>query len=89
MSYFPPINNTKAPRMIPVFACCAMQSSYAMIMLSYKTKAMGVIGGVSNEEKDSPSARLLAQLQEGLQLVLDALKNYSIAYEALSGMRGI
>jgi hypothetical protein len=60
-----------------------------MIMLSYKTKAMGFIGIASNEGMDTPSARLLAQLQEGLQLVLDALKNYSMAYEALGGMRGI
>lgn len=89
MSYFPPVNNAKAPRTMPIFACCAMQSSYAMIMLSYKTKAMGFIGAVSNEGKDSPSARLLAQLQDGLQLVLDALKNYSMAYEALGGMRGM
>ena len=59
-----------------------------MIMLSYKTKAMGFIRPVSGEGKDSVSARLLAQLQEGLQLVLDAVKNYSIANEALGGMRG-
>lgn len=89
MSYFPPMNNPKAPRMIPMFACCAMQSSYAMIMLCYKTRAMGFIGAVSAEGKDSPSARLLAQLHEGLQMVLDALRNYSMAYEALGGMRGM
>ncbi|KAG4429732.1 hypothetical protein IFR05_014783 [Cadophora sp. M221] len=34
--------------MIPVFACCAMQSSYALIMLSYKTKAMGFAGPLNN-----------------------------------------
>jgi hypothetical protein len=89
MSYFPSMSNARAPRLMPIFACCAMQSSYAMIMLSYKTKAMGFIGIASNEGMDTPSARLLAQLQEGLQLVLDALKNYSMAYEALGGMRGI
>lgn len=33
------------------------------------------------------ATRLLAQLSDGLQLVLDALKNYSIAYEALGGQR--
>ena len=74
--------------MVPVFACCAMQSSYAMIMLCYKTRAMGFIGAASTEGKDSPSARLLVQLHEGLQMVLDALRNYSMAYEALGGMRG-
>jgi hypothetical protein len=63
-----------------------MQSSYAMIMLSYKTKAMGFVGMIDG--KSSPSLKLLEQLQDGLQLVVDALKNYSIAYEALGGMRG-
>ncbi|EPE30812.1 hypothetical protein GLAREA_03779 [Glarea lozoyensis ATCC 20868] len=78
--------NEKTPRMIPVFACCAMQSSYAMIMLSYKTRAMGFAGldGVGGEQHVE---RLLGQLQEGLELVLNALRNYSIAYEALGGMR--
>ena len=89
MSYFPLMNSTKAPRMTPVFTCCAMQSSYVMIMLCYRTKAMNVMGAVSTEGKDSPAARLLAQLHEGLQMVLDALRNYSMAYEALSGMRGM
>jgi hypothetical protein len=72
----------KTPRMIPVFACCAMQSCYAMIMLSYKTRAMGFPGN------GEAAGRLLLQLGEGLQLVLDALKNYSLAYEALGGQRG-
>jgi hypothetical protein len=77
----------KAPRMVPVFACCAMQSSYALIMLSYKTKAMGFVGAIS-ESKDSAAMKLLKQMSEALQMVLGALKNYSIAYEALGGMSG-
>ncbi|KAH8650537.1 hypothetical protein BGZ60DRAFT_192792 [Tricladium varicosporioides] len=78
-------DNSKVPRTIPVFACCAMQSSYAMIMLCYKTRAMGFRG--LGEGQTSPADRLLGQLQEGLGMVLGALKNYSIAYEALGGMR--
>lgn len=73
--------------MIPVFACCAMQSSYAMIMLSYKTRAMGFIG-MLDDGTESPAKKLLGQLGDGLQMVLDALKNYSVAYEALGGQRG-
>ncbi|KAF8861682.1 hypothetical protein BDZ45DRAFT_671755 [Acephala macrosclerotiorum] len=89
LSFFPEMRiDGKAPRMIPVFACCAMQSSYALIMLSYKTKAMGFVGTVSNGEKDSAAMKLLGQLSDGLQAVLAALKNYSIAYEALGGMSG-
>ncbi|KAH9213605.1 hypothetical protein DL95DRAFT_390395 [Leptodontidium sp. 2 PMI_412] len=44
-----------APRMIPVFACCAMQSSYALIMLSYKTKAMGFAGPLNNNATNTPN----------------------------------
>jgi hypothetical protein len=80
LSYFPPMSNPKAPRLVPVFACCAMQSAYAMIMLGYKTRAMGFGGNVAAE-------RLLGQLQEGLGQVLEALGNYSLAYEALGGQR--
>ena len=81
--YFPPVKLDASPRMIPVFACCAMQSSYAMIMLSYKTRAMGFSGN------GQAATQLLGQLSNGLQMVLDALKNYSLAYEALGGQRGI
>jgi hypothetical protein len=83
----PLTENQNIPRMIPVFACCAMQSSYAMIMLSYKTRAMGFAGleGIGGDEHVE---RLLGQLLEGLELVLNALRNYGIAYEALGGMRG-
>ncbi|KAH7411392.1 C6 zinc finger domain-containing protein [Cadophora sp. MPI-SDFR-AT-0126] len=101
----------RAPRMIPVFACCAMQSSYALIMLSYKTKAMGFAGPLHNTNptpntnaspnhshngvsgnggdagKENQAQKLLGQLSEGLQMILAALRNYSIAYEALGGMR--
>ncbi|PBP23522.1 hypothetical protein BUE80_DR005553 [Diplocarpon rosae] len=77
-SYFPPGRLAHPPRMIPIFACCAMQSSYVLIMLSYKTKAMGFAtasGDVSG--KDGAAQRMLGQLGEGLGMVLEALKNYS------------
>lgn len=53
-----------------------------MIMLGYKTRAMGFGGNGS-----VAAERLLGQLQEGLGLVLEALRNYSSAYEALGGQR--
>ncbi|RDW66692.1 hypothetical protein BP5796_09441 [Coleophoma crateriformis] len=74
----------EAPRMVPIFACCAMQSSYAMVMLSYRTRAMGFGGALDGA---SPAKVLLRQLGDGLRLVLNALRNYSIAYEALGGMK--
>lgn len=82
------MKDIKVPRMMPVFACCAMQSSYAMIMLCYKTRAMGFVGAV-DDGRESPASKLLSQLQDGLGLILDALRNYSLAYEALGGMRGM
>lgn len=96
MSYFPPspilTQDIKSPfpRMIPIFACCAMQSSYAFIMLSYKTKELRSVGAAAiDEQRSLAQMKMLAQLYSGLQLVLEALRNYSIAYEALGGMRGM
>ncbi|ESZ98728.1 hypothetical protein SBOR_0966 [Sclerotinia borealis F-4128] len=77
---------TNLPRMIPIFACCAMQSSYAMIMLCHKTLAIKQ----ASPFEDGLSKRtdkLLLQLHEGIRLILDALENYSTANEALTGMR--
>jgi hypothetical protein len=76
------------PRMVPIFSCCAMQGSYAMIMLCHRTLAIR-----ESYPFDNPlQARvdiLFTQLREGVKLILDALKNYSIANEALTGMRGM
>lgn len=88
----------RPPRMIPVFACCAMQSSYALIMLGYKTRAMGFASAPTGSENmkmegkekaENPAQKLLAQLREGLDMILGALRNYGCAYEALGGMRGM
>ena len=57
-----------------------------MIMLCYKTRAMGF--GSEGSGGNGAADRLLGQLGEGLELVLDALRNYGVAYEALGGMRG-
>ncbi|CAG8981037.1 hypothetical protein HYALB_00008191 [Hymenoscyphus albidus] len=98
ISFFLPPGE-KLPRTIPVFACCAMQASYAMIMLCFKTQAMGFVpeggcGDAGREGMGSACAggngavgRLLAQLEEGIGLVLEALGNYGRAYEGLGGMR--
>ncbi|KAL3419527.1 C6 zinc finger domain-containing protein [Phlyctema vagabunda] len=76
----------EVPRTMPIFACCAMQSSYAMVMLCYKTRALG-FGGTAEGGEQSPAWKLMNQLSEGLKLILDALRNYSIAFEALGGMQ--
>lgn len=80
------------PRMMPLFACCAMQSSYAMVMLSYKTKAQEGVTSLSGNGRGEQAGlavkRMLEQLDDGLKMILDAMRNYTIAYEALGGMRG-
>lgn len=73
--------------MVPMFACCAMQSSYAMIMLCHRTREAG-LANVFDEGLQLQTSTLLLQLTIGLQLILTALKNYALAYEAIGGMRG-
>jgi hypothetical protein len=81
------ISNTsqvQAPRTMPVFACCAMQSSYALLMLCYRAKELN-----SRASTNSALRSGLNELYSGLQRVLNALQNYSIAFEAIGGMRGM
>jgi hypothetical protein len=73
------------PRTMPSFACCAMQSSYSMLMIRHKVEMMHPNNTMANPMVD----QLYSQLQEGLQSVVGALENYSIAFEALAGMRGM
>jgi hypothetical protein len=88
-----------------MFACCAMQSSYAMVMLSNRTRAMqlspvsipsqvmpgpnSLSGTGDGDAMDltGPLQNIMSKLEEGLGMVLGALRNYAIAYEALGGMR--
>ncbi|KAJ8070830.1 hypothetical protein OCU04_001191 [Sclerotinia nivalis] len=74
------------PRMMPIFACCAMQSSYAMIMLCHKTLAIKQASPFEDGLRKRTD-KLLLQLHEGIKMILDALENYSMANEALTGMR--
>ncbi|KAJ5518759.1 hypothetical protein N7453_001181 [Penicillium expansum] len=72
------------PRTMPSFACCAMQSSYSMLMIRHRAEIMH-----PKHSTASPMIeQLYIQLQQGLQSVVGALENYSIAFEALAGMRG-
>jgi hypothetical protein len=63
-----------------------MQASYVMIMLGYKTKEMGFMG--SSTSSTDPTMKFLAQLAESLAMILNALRNYASAFEAIGGMRG-
>jgi len=75
-----------SPRTMPAFACCAMQSTYALLMLCYKAVAENP-GSSNTENMDLVVRGYIDHLQEGLRLVLNTLENYSLAFEALDGMR--
>ena len=79
--------SSKPPRTMPSFACCAMQSSYAMLMISHKIKAKSGLGFMDQWNEHLVSS-LTSQLRDGLEKIVGALENYSISSEALSGMRG-
>ncbi|KAJ9373976.1 transcriptional regulator family: Fungal Specific TF [Paecilomyces variotii] len=78
-----PAWNTALPRTMPSFACCAMQSGYSMLMVRHKVELMHP----KNSTANPTVAKLYIQLHEGLQSVVGALENYSVAFEALTGMR--
>lgn len=64
-----------------------MQSSYAMLMICHKMRATNGEGFIDQRNEYLVSS-LISQLFNGLQKVVGALDNYSMSFEALSGMRG-
>jgi len=67
-----------------------MQSSYAMFMVFYKARVTKQLSPDSkNELANDSTDRLIEDLRQGLQRIIGALSNYSIAFEALDGMRGM
>jgi hypothetical protein len=74
------------PRTMPSFACCAMQSSYALLMLYYRAR-VSQPSDIANS-RDWALKGPMPKLRHGLTLVIGAVRNYSIAFEALDGMRG-
>lgn len=74
------------PRTMPSFACCAMQSSYAMLMLRYKYDQLIQQAEIDGQPMDAQE--LLGELYVGINRVLGAVKNFSIAFEAMGGMKG-
>ncbi|KAI1756634.1 hypothetical protein F4782DRAFT_549135 [Xylaria castorea] len=72
------------PRTMPSFACCAMQSSYALLMVKDRIET---IYPRSNGSSSILVDNLRDRLQQGLLSVLATLENYAAAFEALGGMR--
>ncbi|KAJ5492257.1 hypothetical protein N7453_010354 [Penicillium expansum] len=77
------------PRTMPSFACCLMQSSYAMFMIYYKARVAKQLAPDSpdNEHGGDSTGQLIEELRQGLERIIGAVSNYSIAFEALDGMR--
>ncbi|KAH8705086.1 hypothetical protein BGW36DRAFT_285569 [Talaromyces proteolyticus] len=80
---------TQLPRTMPSFASCAMQCSYALLMIFYKTRvSKDGSSGLEYDHDGHPSAERLAdELRHGLERIVGAVSNYSRAFEALDGMR--
>ncbi|KAI0548336.1 hypothetical protein F4679DRAFT_585705 [Xylaria curta] len=72
------------PRTMPSFACCAMQSSYALLMVKDRIET---IYPRTNGSSSILVDNLRDRLQQGLLSVLATLENYAAAFEALGGMR--
>jgi hypothetical protein len=73
-----------APRTMPSFACCAMQSAYTLLMVYHRT---WVLAQQQEEDTQGKATQLLAKCDQGLRSILSALDNYAVAFEALGGMR--
>jgi hypothetical protein len=72
---------TPAPRTMPSFACCAMQSCYVLLTLCYRSREMQCIF-----QRSMAADKGLEELYSGVARVLAALQNYAVAFEALNGM---
>ncbi|EAW14600.1 putative C6 finger domain protein [Aspergillus clavatus NRRL 1] len=87
--YLSPHSRVEIPRMMPTFACCVMQASYAMLMLYLKARSKHASSSRDPDgPKDQSLAGFLNELQQNLRLVSKILANYAIASEALQGMKG-
>ncbi|KAI1398327.1 hypothetical protein F4819DRAFT_468837 [Hypoxylon fuscum] len=82
--YIGPSSTLITPRTMPSFACCAMQCSYALLMVKDRTESMyPTPTGESAPLVDN----LRDRLQQGLVSILVTLENYATSFEALGGMR--
>lgn len=77
------------PRTMPAFACCAMQSSYALLMIKSKASQLFASQDPMDNDLDSPRLQdMLVRVQGGLFSIMMTLENYGSVFEALGGMRG-
>lgn len=89
-----PSSRVEIPRTMPTFACCVIQAGYALLMLCFKARTFhkhnsaGTGNIVDGNSLPSTLTGFLNELQQNLRLAVRYLSNYSIAFEAIQGMRG-
>ena len=78
------------PRTMPTVVCCGVQSSYAMLMLGLKARAIQHTAPDDINALDTTSlSDFRNELYHNLRLIVKFLENYSIAFEAIQGISGI
>ena len=60
-----------------------------MFMIYYKARVAKQLSPVRNEKGDDSTSQLIEELRQGLGRIITAVSNYSLAFEALDGMRGM
>ncbi|KAB8254354.1 C6 finger domain protein [Aspergillus pseudonomiae] len=75
------------PRTMPTVVCCGVQSSYAMLMLGLKARAIQHTAPDDINALDTTSlSDFRNELYHNLRLIVKFLENYSIAFEAIQGI---
>lgn len=60
-----------------------------MFMIYYKARVAKQLAPESSGEQGGDSTgQLIEELRQGLERIISAVSNYSLAFEALDGMRG-
>lgn len=78
---------SELPRTMPTVVCCGVQSSYAMLMLGLKARAIQHTTHVDINVLDTTSlSDFRNELYHNLRLIVKFLENYSIAFEAIQGI---
>lgn len=61
-----------------------------MFMIYYKARvAKQLSPDTENERGGDSTGQLIEELRQGLERIIAAVSNYSLAFEALDGMRGM
>lgn len=59
-----------------------------MFMIYYKASVAKQVSDTENEGGGDSTSQLIEELRQGLERIMTVVSNYSLAFEALDGMRG-